>query len=142
MLIRIAEIGEYDMDAALRHPTLNDLFYLKVKTRSEEYPKGVGLKVLGEYLEKFTQLESPSDLLEDADSLLALRCLVFLCRRAAGERLTIDEANDFPLEAFEFVIEDSDQPILEAANPPVAPPTSEAGDELPAVVGPTGSPTT
>ena len=40
-----------------------------------------------------------------------------LCRRHAGEKLTFDEANDFPIDEFSFEREESDALVLEKAAP-------------------------
>jgi hypothetical protein len=105
----IDHIGEYDIEETLKNASLNDLFYLKSKTRSEDFPLGVSMKSLGEGMQKWGKFKKPSDILDDLEALMNLRSLVFLCRRHAGEKLTLDEANEFPIEDFKFDVEEGDQ---------------------------------
>lgn len=129
MLLRIMGV-EHDLQEVLRRPSLNDLFYLKVKSRSPEYPEGMSLRKLGEYLKKMGELEHPSDAIDDPDVLLALKGVVYLCRRRAGEKVSWEEAGELELSELEFIVEDSDEPILAeaAADPLEAPSDSEAVD--------------
>lgn len=132
MLITIAGV-QHDLQEVLAKPSLNDLFYLKVKSRSEEFPEGMSLARLGEYLAKMRSIQTGAQLLDDPEILLALKGVVYLCRRRAGERLTWDDAGDLRLDEITFVIEDSDEIPAEddAANPQQAPSDSEADDDAP-----------
>lgn len=128
MLLRI-QGKEYDATEALARPTLNDVFYMQMKSVSEVHPKGVSLKKLGGILERMEDVDE-DDFLEDAEIVLGLRCMIFLARRKAGEKITIDEANDFPLSELEIVMEDSD---AIAAEDPLQPPAdSDPVDDRPA----------
>lgn len=114
MLLVIGD-RKYDMHETLSKPSLNDLYYLKVKTRSEEFPAGVSLASLGREMERMSAVvdeHGPNGLLDDAEMLLALRALVFLCRKHAGENVTLDSANDFPLSEFSFEAEESDAVVV------------------------------
>lgn len=114
----IIEGRRYDLIESLSKPTLNDLYYLKVKTKSEEYPAGVSLKSMVPVMLRMAEIsDDPAAILDDPELLLNLRALVFLCRRHAGERLSFDEANDFPISEFSFESEDSDSLLLEGATP-------------------------
>lgn len=135
----------YDLKETLSKPSLNDLYYLKVKTISAEFPKGVSLKTMVPVMEKMATFEDPTDIIDDAELLLNLRALVFLCRKHAGENVTLDTANDFPLDEFSFEMEDSDTVQLEAAKagPTQAPPASGRGvEQLEVDPAPIESPTT
>lgn len=129
MILRIAG-AEYDLNEVLSRPSLNDLFYLKTKSKSPEYPNGISLVTLGEYLKKLGQITDPRQIVDDADVLIALKGVIYLCRRHAGERLTWDDAGELELAELDFVIEDSDELVLEKAHedPPQAPSDFEADD--------------
>jgi len=132
MILRIAGV-EHDLADVLSRPSLNDLFYLKVKSRSPEYPNGISLVTLGEYLSRLATIKDPRDLVDDPDVLLALKGVVYLCRRHAGERLTWEDAGELELRDLDFVVEDSDDLVLAKAqeDPPAAPSDSEAADVAP-----------
>lgn len=129
MLLRIR--GEqFDLQEVLSRPTLNTLYYLKIKSRSDENPTGMSLTQLGEYLGRMKGLEDPRQILDDPEILLALKGVVFLCHRSAGHKISWDEAGDFGLDELDFVTEDSDDLVVAAAktDPPQAPSDSEAAD--------------
>lgn len=108
----------YDLIETLSKPSLNDLYYLKVKTKSEDFPAGVSLKSMVPVMLRMADIsDDPAAILDDPELLLNLRALVFLCRRHAGEKLTFDEANDFPIDEFSFEREESDALLLEEATP-------------------------
>ena len=129
MLLRIR--GEqYDLQEVLSRPTLNNLYYLKIKSRSEEYPEGMSLSKLGEYLKRMSTFDDPQQILDDPEILLALKGVVFLCMRSSGQKVTWDEAGEFGLQELDFVTEDSDELAVATAitDPPQAPSDSEAAD--------------
>lgn len=140
MLLRIGT-REYDVMASLQEPTLNDLYYLKVKTKSVDFPQGISLKTLPPILSRFKDFTDPTDFIDDAEALLALRAVVFLCRQHAGEKHTLDGANDFPINQLSFIHDDEDE--LEAAqqqlDPPQAPTVSDRGADEPTAPIPTAS---
>jgi hypothetical protein len=117
-LLLVIQGKEFDVVETLSKPSLNDLFYLKVKTKSEEFPLGVSLKTLAAGLERMASFTNPMDFIDDAESLLSLRALIFLARRHAGERVTLDSANDVPLDEFSFVPEDGDEALFGASPDP------------------------
>ena len=52
-----------------------------------------------------------NSLIDTYEGNMALAALIWLTRRKAGERdLTFEQACDFPLDALEFIEEESDQP--------------------------------
>lgn len=132
MILRIAG-AEYDLNDVLGRPSLNDLLYLKLKSRSTDYPKGMSIVTLGEYLKKLAAITDPRELVDDPDILLALKGVVYLCRRSAGEKVTWDEAGELQLSDLDFVVEESDElAMAEAqADPQPAPSDSAAADAVP-----------
>lgn len=132
MILKIAGVP-HDLNEVLSRPSLNDLFYLKVKSRSPEYPDGMSLSKLGEYLKKMAAMTNPADIVDDPDVLLGLKGVVYLCRRRAGEKLTWEDAGELELSELDFVLEDSDEVAVRAAtaDPPQAPPASAAVDGAP-----------
>lgn len=134
---------EYDVVETLSKPSLNDLFYLKVKTKTEDFPLGVSLKTMIPGMLRMADFTDPADFIDDAESLLNLRALVYLCRRHAGERVTLDSANDFPLDEFSFEMTDGDEAMFPApVDPPQALPVSGQGGAHRAADPAPGSPTT
>lgn len=119
----------YEWSNALRRPTLNDLMALKLAT-------GIGMRQITAQLRTYDRLaldaqarratweEFAEDLSEEPDVMAALRALVWLARRQAGEHLTIDEAGDFRPDEFRIV---ADEPA-EAPADPTPPATVSAPD--------------
>lgn len=133
----------YDLVETLSKPSLNDLYYLKIKTISEEFPKGVSLKSMVPVMQRMADFDDPTDLLDDPELLLNLRSLIFLCRKHAGEQVTLDSANNFPIDEFSFLQEESDNVVVNAAaNPPQALTDSDQGDAAHKTPVPTASRTT
>jgi hypothetical protein len=100
---------EYDIEQGMSKVSLTTLFELK-----SSY--GIGMQTLMKTGERFGKIKDNTEILEDLELLNAFRVMVWLARKAAGEKLTLDEANDFPLDTFEFV---SDEP--EDADPKAEP---------------------
>ena len=92
----------YDLKGALSSPSLNDLHALLLST-------GVGVKTLKLRMQRVDDLPDFEDLFEDAELMVALKAVIWLARRKAGERLTIDEANDFGMDTFELIREEGDE---------------------------------
>lgn len=96
---------KYPLKEAIQGATLRNLYVLKVQT-------GIGIKSLRD---AFKRMEAqapkdgtpadPLDFLEDEENLLALQAMVWLCKRHAGESVTVSEANDFPLSGIGFETE-------------------------------------
>jgi hypothetical protein len=97
--------AEYDI-AELGKLSLFDLLELKKQT---------GLDVDG-LQEVFKDAEDGdgSSVLASEEGLTAFGAMIWLSRRKAGERLTFEEACDFPLEELEFV---DDDPEPDTENP-------------------------
>ncbi len=117
MLIHIGE-NTYSATDGIREASLNDLYYIKLKTRDEEHPTGVSLITLKAYLAEFQKVTTGAELVDNLDALMGLRCLVFIARRHAGEKVTLEEANDFQLSQLSFEREESDAELLEEAKRP------------------------
>ena len=112
MKIKIG-IKEYEM-ASIGKATLFDIMEIK---------KATGMTI-GEVEEHLTTLgsngedpdETGEELMSNPEALIALGALIWLTRRRAGERLTLEEACDFPLDELEFIEEESDL-VEESPNP-------------------------
>ncbi|ASN38997.1 hypothetical protein CGQ24_08200 [Arthrobacter sp. 7749] len=113
---------KYPLAESLQRATLNDLYALKLQT-------GMGMKTLRETLQRMKDYEDQSDFLEEAENMNAFRGMIWLCRRAAGEFLTVEEANNDPLAEIGFE-SDPEDPVVEAD--PKAPAGSDPeGDPVP-----------
>lgn len=100
MKFRIAD-KEYNARDAVEQISLQTLVDLK---RSS----GIGIKSLVESTKKFGQYKDPLDLLDNLESLDAFRVLIWLARRHAGEKLTLEQANSFPLNEFALIVDDDE----------------------------------
>jgi hypothetical protein len=77
--------------------------------------QGVGMKtVIGDV----EQIKSSADLMEDPKLQKSWMAYVWAIRLAAGEDVTFEEANDFPLDEFMLVIEDKEEESTEAPKAP------------------------
>jgi hypothetical protein len=123
---------EYDVEAGASKATLQTLYVMKTKY-------GIGVKQLVEMSRKFKEFENPLDILDDPDAFNAFRAMIWLARVHAGEKLTLDEACDFPLDQMVFTT--PDEP--EAESDPKATADSAPDDEDPRPVETSGTtPTT
>lgn len=113
---------EYDITDALQKSTLADLYDLKVQT-------GIGMKTLSDSLQRMSALADPQDFLDDEEILRALTSLIWLCRRRAGEKLTVAEANAVALSDIQFKVDPADTPD-EAADPTTAQTDSDLGENV------------
>ncbi|PRB69519.1 hypothetical protein [Arthrobacter sp. MYb213] len=109
---------EYELREGISKATLGDLYVLKVKS-------GMGVKRIMEVFRGMEKAESHFDLIESEDGIQALRAMIFLCRRAAGEYLDFDEATDFPMSEMGFVVDDEEKSSAD----PKETPTASAPDE-------------
>ena len=117
---------KYPLKEAIQGATLANLYVLKMQT-------GVGIKSLRD---SFTRMQNsapadgspadPLDFLEDAENLLALQAMVWLCKRHDGETVSVVEANSFPLSQIGFEAEAEE---TEAADPTQARTDTVPGDE-------------
>jgi hypothetical protein len=96
---------KYPLQEAIQGATLRNLYVLKVQT-------GIGIKSLRDAFKRMQDsapkdgtAADPLDFLEEEDNLLALQAMVWLCKRHAGESVTVSEANDFPLSQIGFEAE-------------------------------------
>jgi hypothetical protein len=107
---------QYDVEAGMAQADLYSLYELKARY-------GIGMKSL---LEAGTSMEGldPMDLLEDEKLFQAFLAMIWLARRHAGEKLTLEEANAIPLHELQFLPEEGE----ELADPHQAPADSARGD--------------
>ncbi len=100
----------------LNRATLAQLLALK---RSS----GLGLDVLKLAADRYEQIiedesipteEKGLALLSDEQGLLSLAATIFLTRWAAGDRLSFEAANDFPLTELSFESEEGDEPMADS----------------------------
>lgn len=97
---------KYPLQEAIQGATLRNLYVLKMQS-------GVGIKSLRDAFKRMESAQTPKDgtpadpldFLESEDNLLALQAMVWLCKRHAGENVTVAEANDFPLSQIGFEAE-------------------------------------
>ena len=92
---------EYPIEDALQKATLDDLYRLKVDM-------GVGMPMLIAAFDAMGAASDPAAVLDNADVLGALTAIVWLCRRRAGEKLTVAEAGDVPLAELRLVLDDEE----------------------------------
>lgn len=119
---------KYPLQEAIQGATLRNLYVLKMQT-------GVGIKSLRD---AFARMQDnapkdgaeadPLDFLEDEENLLALQAMVWLCKAHDGEKITVAEANDFPLSQMGFESDPED-----VAADPTQGPTDTAPAVVPAV---------
>lgn len=88
--------------AAIGRFTMFDLLAMKEVT-------GVDFDTLQQRLSDMETMSDPSDMLGSEEHLRAFGALIWLLRRKAGERLTFEEALDFPLSEMKFETEDGDE---------------------------------
>lgn len=108
MKFRIGD-KHYDVEQGAAKATLQTLYVMKTKY-------GIGMKQLAEVSKKFKTYKNPMDLLDDPEAFNAFRAMIWLARTHAGEKLTFEEACDFPLDEMTF---ETDEP--ETEDPKVAP---------------------
>lgn len=113
---------KYELEDSLQKASLNDLYVLKVRS-------GMGIKSLKKNLEAMQSYEDPLDFLDDAENIMALQAMIWLCRRHAGENLSIEEANSCPINEVGFEA-DVEEPA--PVDPTVARTDSDPGAEAPA----------
>lgn len=118
---------KYPLQEAIQGATLRNLYVLKVQS-------GVGIKSLRDAFQRMQDsapkdgtAADPLDFLEDEENLLALQAMVWLCKRHAGESVTVSEANDFPLSKIGFEADEE-----EAAEDPTTARTVTAPGDGPA----------
>lgn len=112
MKIKI-QTTEYEM-ASIGKATLFDIMEIKKAT-------GLTIAEVEQHLTEIgssNEEESADALLNNPEALVALGALIWLTRRRAGERLTLEEACDFPLDELEFINEEGDEPtVADSVNP-------------------------
>jgi hypothetical protein len=107
---------------------MGDLFALKLFTKSQGY--GVGVDTINAMLTKVGELAKddefdPSSLVSDLDFLANAIGLVYIVRRCAGEKITVQEAWNTPPKAFSFVDTDDEAGEVDEAPKDEAPKPDE-----------------
>lgn len=102
---------KYELEESLQKASLNDLYVLKVRS-------GMGIKSLKDNLERMQTYADPLEFLDEADNIMALQAMIWLCRRHSGENLSIEEANSCPINEIGF--ETDEEPAGPAADPTLA----------------------
>lgn len=127
---------EYDAGEALAKVSLSTLYELKVRT-------GYGAKSLAEGAKRIGKMvgEDPMQILEDKEAFQVFRIIVWLARRHAGERMSLDEATDFPLDQM-FLGGKDDREQMAAAQEAFADPKATADSAADVSAEPVGAPTT
>lgn len=123
---------KYPLQEAIQGATLQNLYALKMQTKGPG-TNGIGIKSLRDAFQRMQDSApkdgtpaDPLDFLEDAENLLALQAMVWLCKRHAGENVTVAEANDFPLSKIGFESEEA----TEAEDPTEARTDTDPGDDV------------
>jgi hypothetical protein len=121
---------------AVDHSSASLLHLMELKQQTREFTedgKGLGMAALQAIGVSAAQAQAEGEVPEGADLWMAV--MVFLTRRAAGEKLSFLEAIDVPLGSIEVVAEPGDQ--VEAVEPdptspgPVSPETLESAPVSP-----------
>ncbi|QDY64878.1 hypothetical protein FQA45_00315 [Glutamicibacter halophytocola] len=118
--------NKYPLKEGIAKASLGDLYVLKIKS-------GMGIKTLMHTFNNLKGAESHLDFLEDENGIQALRAMIFLCRRAAGENIDFEEATNMPLSSIGFETEEQDTPEAD----PKETPTASAPDDEPHTPEPT-----
>ena len=92
----------YDAEAGVEKASLGLLYELKVKT-------GIGVKQLARMVQSLNKYSDPMDILDDKDGFRALMIVIWLARRHAGEKLSIEQANDVPIMDLMLIGEEEQQ---------------------------------
>ncbi|MGP9031555.1 hypothetical protein ACT17S_00570 [Glutamicibacter mysorens] len=117
---------KYPLKEGIAKASLGDLYVLKIKS-------GMGIKTIMQTFNGLKGAETHLDFLEDENGIQALRAMIFLCRRAAGEHVDFDEATDMPLSSIGFETEEEDT----AKADPKETPKDSAPDAEPQEADPT-----
>lgn len=104
----------YDPVLGLQKVTLQTLFELKVR-------HGVSIRDLQAAARKMDKITDPIEVFEDAEAFQTFMVIIWLARRYAGEKVSLEEANsDFGLVDLEIIREAEDEPEKAPATPPKA----------------------
>lgn len=100
---------QYDLEHAMQKASLNDLYDMTFQT-------GVGMSSLGSSLEG-VNTDDLDAVMDDPKVFQALRCLIFLARRYAGEKVSVAQANAFPFSDLSFLEDETDEETDVDADP-------------------------
>lgn len=116
--------NEYDVEAGASKATLQTLYVMKTKY-------GIGVKQLAVMGRKFKEFENPLDILDDPEAFNAFRAMIWLARIHAGEKVTMEEACDFPLDTMRFAVPEEEEVPDPKAPAATAPDAELPGEEAP-----------
>lgn len=102
----LIEGREYDLKNGISKATLYTLYELKCKY-------GIGIKSLVAASKKMGAVSDPMDFLEDEQTFQTFLAVIWLARRYAGEKLTLEQANDFAMDSITVEQEDGDEETLD-----------------------------
>jgi hypothetical protein len=105
------QIGDrtYNVDA-INKASLTDILNLKKFT-------GLTLAEVQEGHARLQSFTNPEDALSDTSALMALGAAIWLARWKGGDKLTFEEACDFPLDELVILPDPGDQPAEQDADP-------------------------
>lgn len=118
----------YELEEAIGEAAIGDLYTLKVKL-------GISIKTINNTFETMGELARSEgfdamDLLDNPDVMLNLQGLIWLAKRSAGEKITVDEAGRVPFSALGFESDEPDEePEAEVEIDPKALGSAPADDE-------------
>jgi hypothetical protein len=114
---------------AVDHSNASLLHLMELKQQTRDFTedgKGLGMAAL-QAVGASAGARADGEVPESADLWMAV--MVFLTRRAAGEKVTFLEAIDVPLGSIEFLPEPGDEPGQVEADPTIPGPDSPATPE-------------
>lgn len=101
----------YDAEAGVEKASLGLLYDLKVRT-------GIGVKTLARMVQNLSKFKDPMDILEEKDGFRALMIVIWLARQHAGEKITIEQANNVPLSDLILLSEEKEPEAAPKVTPP------------------------
>lgn len=120
----------YELEDAIGEAAIGDLYTLKVKLGISVKTINQTFKLIGEEAKR-DDFEAV-DLLDNPDLLLNLQGLIWLAKRKAGEKVTLDAAGQIPFSALSFETDDDELdevvPTVDDGNDPKALVSAEAAD--------------
>lgn len=122
----------YSVEDAIARPTLNDLVAIKRAT-------GLGAETIVRRMNKLAGMPA-ADVLDDLELLEAFRAFVWMARRAVGESLTLEEANEFGWDewSIEFDADEDTEAIDSDPGQPAASGVPAVGERNAESHSPTG----
>lgn len=114
----LIEGREYDLERGLSKASLYTLFELKSKY-------GIGIKSMALIAKRMDKMTDTIDMLDDEEAFKVFMAVVWLARRYAGEKLTLEEANGMALDSLQ-IVEDEGEETPDPKAPTVSVPAAPA----------------